>query len=686
MSGKIACQERGDRKIPLSYMIPLKRRLLWLKLYCLNSSCQLGPRVPLSQRWTHLKHHSISTQLSHMIWGMNQMPHICSHVKQNIINVHDATNRGPKGVVKLINGNAQAPKFLSQKYGAGALQVPLPRGRISGQVIYTPNSRSYCKCSETHKSQKGIKKLESIHFIRTNKPNYVFKRIYNLMLSKELFIVAYQNVRYKKDVTTPDRHINTPNRLRIEKIQDLISSLRDETFQFQPTHRIHVPKRNGKPRPLPVPSFNDKLIQEVMRLILEAIYEPTFSNTSHGFRKGRRYYTALKDIRNTFPGVEWLMTRDIKKSFDSFNHHKIVSILRIRISDQRFTNLVWKLLRANYMEGFKINTASLRGMPQTSIVSQILSNIYLNELDKFINNLIIKFYKGKQHTPNREYSNSRTTYDYWKNRNTNPTRGCLYLNDSISARSPTNKNYRRLHYVRYADDFLIGLKGTIQEAKQIKEQVNSFLSSELLLNVSPNKNNLTRASKRKIKFLGVEVRVPISKKPALTTHAHTPAGKAQSSQRAVKLKADIKNIINKLHSAGFCDKLGNPTPPFQLYHISHNDIILVYNKVLRKIKNHFRFADNFKKLTHTTQYILIRSCAKLLAAKLKMSTTKAVYKKYGKDLNKAGVKFNRFKSHKNNRVRSITNKQASNPPVPKCRRTRHRNSMIDINQVLRNKR
>lgn len=235
---------------------------------------------------------------------MNQMLHIRSRVEQDIMNIHNATNGEPKEVVKLINGNAQAPKFLSQKYGVGALQVPLLGGGISGQAIYVPNSRSYCKCSEASTGLKGIKKLGSIYSIRTNKPDFIFKRVYNLILSEELFIVAYQNLKSKKGVITLGRDISTPDGFRIEKIRALIGSLRDETFQFRPARRIYIPKPNGKLRPLSIPSFNDKLVQEVIRLILEAIYEPTFTNTSHGFRKGKRCHTALKDVRVIFAGVK----------------------------------------------------------------------------------------------------------------------------------------------------------------------------------------------------------------------------------------------------------------------------------------------------------------------------------------------------------------------------------------------
>lgn len=574
------------------------------------------------------------------------------------MNIQNATNGEPKEIVKLINGNAQGPKFLSQKYGSGALQVPM-KG-IRGQAIYYFSSQSYCKCSIISNS-KGIKNLESIYYIRSNKNDFKFKRLYNLILSKDLFIVAYQNLKSKKGVITPGTDNSTPDGFRTIKINKLINSLQDESFQFTPARRIYIPKPRGGIRPLSIPSFNDKLIQEVIRMILESIYEPTFLNTSHGFRKNKRCHTALKDVRVTFAGVKWLITRDIEKCFDSFNHHKLIKILEKRISDKRFISLVWKLLRAGYIEDFKRKATSLRGVPQGGVVSPILSNIYINEFDKFIENLRRKFNKGKTRKANREYSNYRAAYNYWKIKDRELAKSYLYLRNSSSSKDPIDKNYRRLRYVRYADDFIIGMIRRVEEALLIKKEINSFLSSELSLNTSSDKNRLVRASKKSVKFLGVEVRVPIYKEPAFSKYTRTRFGKiqfvkAKSSQGVVKLKADLKAIIGKLHSARFCNKLGEPLPRFQLYAITHNDIILIYNSVLNGIKNYFSFVDNFRNMAHQVQYILISSCAKLLAAKFKLKTTKAVYKKFGKDLNNSGVKFNWYKSYKSNRIRFIINK------------------------------
>jgi len=272
------------------------------------------------------------------------MPHIDDRIKQDIMNIHNVTNGEPKEIMKLINGNAQAPKFLSQKYGAGALQVLFPQkhegGRISGQAVYVNNSRFYCNCSIPKNRFKGIEKLETIYNIRKRRPNFIFKRVYNLISSDELFIIAYQNLKSKKGIITPGTDGQTADEFSIKEIQNITELLKTQRFEFKPSRRVLIPKPRDKSRPLSIPSFRDKLVQEVIRIILEAIYEPTFSPYSHGFRKGKRCHSALKDIRVTFAGVKWLITRDIEKCFDSINHHKLVEILAKRTTDQRFLDLV----------------------------------------------------------------------------------------------------------------------------------------------------------------------------------------------------------------------------------------------------------------------------------------------------------------------------------------------------------
>ncbi len=665
--GNIACQQRKALRMALFCKMLFKKRFQWLKLHRLNSSYKLGPKVPLGLRWVRHGHQPWEILLSYMTRNMNQMLLVCSHIKQVIMNIINVMNREPKGIVKSINGNAQVSKFLHkticQKYEAGALQVPFllsRRKRIREQAIYVIRTRPYCKCSKTP-VPKGVEKLKTIHDIRTNKSNYIFKRIYNLILLEDLFILAYQNLKSKDGVMTPGIDIATPDGLNIDTIHEIINKLRDQSFQFRPARRVLIPKPDKTLRPLSIPCFEDKLVQEVIRIILESIYEPIFKSYSHGFRKGKSCHTALKDVRVIYAGAKWLLTRDIEKCFDSFNHNKLIKIIKTRISDQRFIDLIWKLLRAGYIDNFKNHTTSLTGVPQGGVISPLLSNIYMHELDLFIDELIRSFNKGKHRAVNPEYSRHRAKYRYWKDKDKDLSSLYLFLSNSVPSKDPIDKNYRRLVYVRYADDFIIGVIRSAKEALEVKDKVNNFLASNLLLNVSPTKNKLVRASKQKAKFLGVNVKVPIYKEPAFSTYKRVRNGKTQlvkakTSQGVVKLKVDILTIIKKLNSAGFCSKLGKPSPRFQLYAITHNEIIRIYNRVFYGFKNYYRFADNFRTMAFSIQHILIKSCAKLLAAKLKLKTTKKVYKKFGKGLNlKNQPKFIWSKSYLSNRIRFMIN-------------------------------
>ena len=640
MSGTIACQQRKVRRMALSCKILFEKRPLRLKLNCLNSSYQLGPKVPLGQRRVKNRDLINLTLPSYMTWNMNQAFYVSNHIKQDIINILNVTNREPKGVVKSMSGNAQAPKSLTQRYGSGA---PPWVWEKREQTTYVSRPRPCSKCC-----QKG-RKLDTIYNIRTSKPDFIFKDVYSLIFSEDLFITAYINlsIKWTRTAKTP---IKNPNFLELLAIWKITLNLKDESFQFKPASQIDIPAPKNTPWSLFLPLSQDKLVQEVIRIILESIYEPTFPSYSHGFRENKSHHTALKHVRSTFTGAKWLITRSIEKCFNSFDHHKIVDILKKRISDQRFINLIWKLLRAGYINNFKTSPTSLRRLPEGGVVSPILSNIYLQELDLYIDKLMKEFYKGKHRATNHKYSNIRAKYNYWKKKDIKLSNKFLSLRNSVPSKNPIDKNYRRLLYVRHSNNFIIGLISSAKEAQEVKEKVDNFISSKLLLDSSSIINEPVRARKSRVIFLQINIRVPIYKNTSFSTYTRTRSGKpqlikAKTPSNSVKLKADIRNIIKKLHSAGFCNKLGVPSPHLHLYAISHDDIILIYNRVFLGLKRHFRFTDNFRYLSSKIQHILIRSCAKLLAAKLKLKTTKAVYKKFSKDLNSNGVKFAWQKSH-----------------------------------------
>ena len=305
--------------------------------------------------------------------------------------------------------------------------------------------------------------------------------------------------------------------MSIERIQNIIRSLKDESYQPKPARRTYIPKKNGKLRPLGIPSFDDKLLQEVIRMILEAMYEGYFEYTSHGFRPNRSCHTALTKIQKTFTGVKWFIEGDIKGFFDNINHNTLINILSERINDDRFLRLIRKFLNAGYIENWTFhNTYS--GTPQGGIISPILANIYLDKFDKYVNEYAQRFRKGERRIRTKEYrrnevelKNARAAL---KAANTNlekeeaiaRIRQLEKERVNIPQGDPMDKNYARLLYIRYADDWLCGVIGSKEDCKRIKEDFKSYLYNKLQLELSEEKTLITNAPKS-AKFLSYEIRV-----------------------------------------------------------------------------------------------------------------------------------------------------------------------------------
>lgn len=347
--------------------------------------------------------------------------------------------------------------------------------------------------------------------------SYKFERLYRILFNEEMFYVAYQRIYAKEGNMTKGSDGQTIDNMSLKRIERLIGTLKDETYQPQPSRRVYVPKKNGKKRPLGVPTFNDKLIQEVVRMVLEAMYEGNFEYTSHGFRPNRSCHTALAHIQKEFNGAKWFVEGDIKGFFDNINHDVLINILKERITDERFIHLVRKFLKAGYIEEWQFhNTYS--GTPQGGIISPILANIYLDKLDKYIKEYTVKFDKGKKRQSRKEtkdFDNARKRIvRKLKSVKDEKQKAKLILElkaiEQGRAKYPNGEemdtNYRRMKYARYADDFLVGIIGSKQDAQQIKEDIKNFLADRLTLELSDEKTLVTH-TERPAKFLGYEITV-----------------------------------------------------------------------------------------------------------------------------------------------------------------------------------
>lgn len=332
------------------------------------------------------------------------------------------------------------------------------------------------------------------------------ERVYKLLFNRELYLTAYAKLYPNSGAITKGSTDETVDGMSIQRIDKIIELIREEKYQWQPVRREYIPKKDGKRRPLGIPTWGDKLLQEVMRMILEAYYEPQFSEHSHGFRPNKGCHTALQEIK-IWKGTRWFIEGDISKYFDTIDHNVLLDILSRNIHDGRFIRLVSNMLKAGYIEDWKFNQ-TISGTPQGGVISPLLANIYLNEFDNWIDEFMTpKYTKGERHKPNSDYR--KLTDEIRKSKNIGDIKTAHQLvvkRREIPSVDTHDENYRRFRYVRYADDFLIGFTGSKAEAEEIKVEMKEFLMEKLNLTLSVGKTLITNASSQSAKFLGYEIK------------------------------------------------------------------------------------------------------------------------------------------------------------------------------------
>ena len=469
--------------------------------------------------------------------------------------------------------------------------------------------------------------------------SYKFERLYRILFNEELFYVAYQKIASNGGSTTKGSDGRSIDGMSLARIETLIASLKDESYQPHPSRRVHIPKKNGKTRPLGIPAFEDKLVQEVVRMILEAIYEGHFETTSHGFRPKRSCHTALLHIQKTFNGAKWFIEGDIKGFFDNIDHDVLVGILRERISDDRFIRLIRKFLKAGYVEDWTFhNTYS--GMPQGGIVSPILANIYLDKLDKYVKEYIQHFDKGTKRRPGKESNNlanerKRTVRKLKKVKDGTEKAALVARLKAIEqerAAFPNgdemDESYRRLKYIRYADDFILGVIGSKEEAQRIKEDIKSFLSASLALELSEEKTLITHTGKS-AKFLGYEITVTRNNHQRRDVQGRL----RRTYGKRVRLNVSMATLRDKLLEYGAMEiKLRNGKeiwkPKCRSGLIFNDDLEILdrYNRETVGFCNYYLIANNCVVL-HNFRYIMEYSMYKTFAGKYR-STVRKINKKY----------------------------------------------------------
>jgi group II intron reverse transcriptase/maturase len=437
------------------------------------------------------------------------------------------------------------------------------------------------------------------------------EQLYRQLFNKDLYYLAYGNIYSNKGAMTPGASEETADGMSEEKIEQIIGLMRQEKYRFSPARRVYIPKKNGKLRPLGMPTWSDKLVGEVVRLLLEAFYEPQFSDTSHGFRKFRGCHTALREINNTWTGTAWFVEGDISDCFGSLDHEILLGILAEKIRDNRFLRLIRNMLKAGYLEDWTYRD-TLSGVPQGGTVSPILSNVYLDKLDKFVEQeLIPQYTRGATRAANPAYRQADALLRRARRRGDRAEARRLFLEmRALPSTDPMDPGYRRLKYIRYADDHILGFTGPKAEAEEIKARLAEFLRETLGLELNQQKTLITHARSQRARFLGYHITVQ---------HSGTKISNGRRSANG-KIALKVPPDVIRAQCARYRNH-GKPWHRSRLQNLDDYDIIRVYGAEYRGVVNYYLLAKDAWRL-RTLRWNAETSMLKTLAAKHQSTVSK----------------------------------------------------------------
>ena len=527
----------------------------------------------------------------------------------------------------------------SNFYGDGVPIVGIRKGRHS----FTEVGQRTLSTSSFAVNEKYINGRDLMSKMKVRDEKY--SGLYKLICNEDILFGAYYEIKSKPGNMTPGSDGKTLDGISQKLINEISIKLINETFQFKPSKRIWIPKANGKMRPLGIPSPRDKIVQQAMALLLNLIYEPEFKQTNHGYRPNRGCHTALAQI-SKWSGTLWAIEGDIKGFFDNVNHQLLANLLQKKIRDQQFIDLYWKMVKAGYVEE-GVKRDSLLGIPQGGIVSPILSNIYLHEFDLFMEGLI-----DKHHSTAKDITTRNPVYD-------KVTRRIQYLRDKYPQVAKRSKdiskeidelrrqrrtipsrlpNGTRLRYVRYADDWIVGVYGPLDFVSEIKNKIATFLNKELGLELSLDKTKITNLLHDKALFLGFYIQIH---RPKESNFHIRKIGdhfrKSKISHNRVWLLVPVDRILNKLSDEGFLKNYSKgsvitTSAKTSWIFLSHRDIVARYNMLTRGLLRYYSIATNRSVFHLIVNYILRHSCAKTLARKFRLRSRNKVFKTFGYSL------------------------------------------------------
>jgi len=488
-----------------------------------------------------------------------------------------------------------------------------------------------------------LERLIAISKLSQKDPKWVHKDIFRILNNDLIWIMAYEKLKGNKGALTPGSTPETMDGMSLERLKRLKEKVCSESYTFKAVKLIYIPLAGGKRRPLGLPTANDKIVQEVMRMILDAIYDPVFSELSFGFRTGLGCHDALDHVEQKFRWVDYIVEGDIAQAYPTIDHHKLVKILKKRINDPRFIRLVWKLLGCGVLDEDLIKWYKI-GVPQGSIVSPILANIYYHELDEFVlaikerteiprlnkTNLKSREYKALEYKINKVYKEMRKHEPHSLERQ-KLTKDLKSLRQQRLETEGLKEKIIRIEYVRYADDWMIGVAGDRKLALQIKAQITHFIKYALLQELHPVKTKVTDLRADNAYFLGYEIFLPRNR--PISTYKGKGVQTIRRGQPQLRFDIPVSKIMYRYAQRGYLKKLTNKVRPIsRASYTGLEDYVIVnhYRKIWFGLLNYYSGCTNRGRLQYI-HYLLHMSCAMTLAHRHRTSSSK-IFKKHGKNL------------------------------------------------------
>lgn len=584
LKGTVACVKRLPERVGVKILVPMDR------LTNLNST--VGSEVPFPNK---------------------NMQGVNDYVVSSTLN----QSKQPARSSRLIGENPKST--ICQKcseFGISRNTKVRGRRRIHSTVIINGKGSSKFMIGDTwfegqeieNQFQKLLKDIDNS--IRVN-------NLTTIMSNRDFLVGCYLSIKSKPGNMTRSLTPETLDGIDIKWFDKVSQTFRNGNFNFQPSRRTYIPKPNGKRRPLTIPSPRDKIVQEGMKILLECIFDAQFRQSSHAFRPGRGCHTALNHIRLHFGKSNWFIEGDINQQYPSVDHNILVEILREKISDEPFIDLVYKYMRVGYGEKSNEIMPMKVGFMQGGLVSPILSNIYMHPFDEWIEDVLIpKYTKGKRKKSNPEYTKMLRQHGSAVDKLINPT----IVND---------ENFGRLSYVRYVDDFLIGVIGSKETCAKIKEEIKVFLEKRLAMTLNIDKTHITHATTEKALFLEYDIScTPKSKSPIV----YDSRGRLVRKTNRTVMNAPIKRVVERLRLKGFLNTKNQPTRCGRYINTDLWNIVDSYKSIERGVINYYSMANNYVRLAARVHYSLKYSCALTISSKMKLNTMRGAFKRYGKDL------------------------------------------------------